>query len=258
MSTTVTLQQTGGIARVQFHSENGIQLLGAAVRAELKRVITSLEHDPGCRVVIFEATGRTFLAGADINELASLTAETARKFARSGQRLFKRIADLPAVTIAAIHGACAGGGCELSLACDYRIAGEAARIGLPEVTLGLIPGWGGSARTQVMLGPAIARRIVLSGELFTAAEACRLGLVHECVPDDQLRTVIDARAAQILKTGPAAIDIVKQMLDAGQSELLDDLLRLEARAFAACYETGEPEEGVGAFLAKRAAQWRTA
>src|SRR6185369_13728257 len=186
MSTTVDLTRQNNVSRVTFRTESGLPLLSSDVRAQLKTAIKDIESDRDCRIVVFSSTAKVFLAGADIHELHALTSRTARKFARDGQRLTQRIADLTAVTIAAIHGACAGGGCELALACDLRIAAANAKIGLPEVSLGLLPGWGGTVRATRLLGPTIAKRMILTGELFQAAEAARIGLVNEVVADDQL------------------------------------------------------------------------
>lgn len=254
MATTVELQQAEGVARVTFQSENGIQLLDATARKQLKSILDKLAKSNN-RIVVFEARGRTFLAGADIQELKALTRATARKYSRAGQRLFQKIADLPALTVAAVHAACVGGGCELALACDVRLAASGARIGLPEVTLGLIPGWGGTARSRVLLGPTAAHRIVLSGELFLASTAQSLGLVHEVIPDEDFRNAVDARIAQWRKAAPRAVSAAKTLLDRATRSALRKELAQEVRAFAACFGTGEPQEGLAAFLEKRTAAW---
>lgn len=259
MSTTVEIKRTEtGVARVVFQSENGVQILSSAVLEQLKSVVKELKGDKTLRVVVFEATGRTFLAGADINEFQELTRKSARRYAREGQRLFQRIAELPAVTIAAIHGACAGGGLELSLACDLRLAAAAAKIGAPEVLLGLIPGWGGTVRATLLFGAAVAKRLILSGELLPGAEAARLGVVDAVFPDAEFRAGIDARIAQHLKAGPAAVAGAKRMIADVYSVELEDLLEMEADQFAHCFASSEPREGVAAFLEKRPAKWGAA
>src|SRR5438105_408868 len=197
MITSVELvRMETGVARVVFRSENGFQILSRAVLDQIKVLLKELKGDKALRVVVFEAKGGTFLAGADLHELKELNRKSARRYAREGQRLFQRIAGLHAVTIAAIHAACAGGGLELSLACDVRLAATGARIGFPEVTLGLVPGWGGTVRSTLLFGPAIARAVILSGELLPAAEAARLGVVDAVCPDDDFRASVDARIAQ--------------------------------------------------------------
>lgn len=256
MSTTVSLSTPRpGVARVAFRSDNGIQILSRAVLAELHGIVKQLKSDKSVRVVVFKAEGRTFMAGADLNELKALDRKSARKYSREGQRVFQRIAELPGVTICAIHAACAGGGCELALACDLRLAGAGARIGLPEVTLGLIPGWGGTVRATLLLGAAAARRVILAGELFPAQAAFELGLVDAVVPDAELSAAVDARIAQFLKAGPAAATRAKRLIGAIHGIELPDLLEIEAEQFAACFTTGEPAEGLAAFLEKRPATW---
>lgn len=258
MSTTVTLDLRDRIARVRFVSDNGIHLLSASVRQELAAALDGLEAKKGVSVVVFESEGRTFLAGADINELRSLSRETAEDWARTVQALMTRIARLPATTIAAIHAACAGGGTELALACDLRLAAESARIGLPETSLGLIPGWGGTVRATRILGPAVARRLILTGELIAAREALRLGLVDAVAPEAGFRAVVDERIEQILTRGLQARAAAKSLIAALEGSDIGIQLQAEARAFAECYSTNEPNEGMRAFLTKRAADWASA
>lgn len=256
MSTTVEMVPSGlGVARVVFRSENGVQILSRNTCGELRTILKGAKADKSLRVVVFEAEGRTFLAGADLKELQALDRKSARRYARDGQRLFQRIADLPAVTICAIHAACAGGGCELALACDLRLAAASARIGLPEVTLGLVPGWGGSVRTTLLLGASAARRLVLSGELLTAPEAAAIGLVDSVHPDDRFRAAVDDRVAQLLKAGPSATRAAKRLIAGADAIDLADLLDVEAEAFARRYATSEPAEGLSAFLEKRPPAW---
>lgn len=258
MSTSVELvRNEAGVSRVVFQSANGIQILSRATLDQLKTVLKALKGDKSLRIVVFEAQGRTFLAGADLTELKELTRKTARRYAKEGQQLFQRIADLPAISIAAIHATCVGGGLELSLACDVRLAAAGAMIGAPEVKLGLLPGWGGTVRSTLLFGAALAKRIILSGEHFPAAEALRMGVVDAVFPDDEFRAGVDARIALLLKPGPSATLAAKRLIGDIYSVELDDLLEMEAHQFADCYTTGEPAEGISAFLEKRTAGWGT-
>lgn len=243
-----------GVARIRFESDNGVQLLSLDVLDQLARVVGQLEEQPP-RVVVLEARGRTFLAGASLHELQALDRRSARRYSRRGQKLFRRIARLPCLTVCAIHAACAGGGCELALACDFRFLAESARIGLPEVTLGLIPGWGGAARALRQLGPLAARRLVLSGELLPASEARLLGLADAVFPDASFADDLANRLTQLLRAAPEAVAVAKQFLAQGPHLDLDDLLLEEARLFSRCYQTREPGEGLAAFLEKRPARW---
>ena len=256
MSTTVELvQNEKGVRRVIFQGDNGIQILSRATLDQLQTALKALKGDKTARIVVFEAQGRTFLAGADLAELKALTRKTARRFAREGQQVFQRIAELPAISIAAVHAACVGGGLELSLACDMRLAAAGARLGAPEVKLGLIPGWGGTVRSTLLGGPANAKRMILTGELISAADAQRLGIVDAVFSDDEFRAGVEARIALLLKAGPQAVVAAKRLIADIYAVELDDLLEMEAHQFAACFSTSEPAEGIAAFLEKRSAAW---
>jgi enoyl-CoA hydratase len=243
------------VARVQFQGKKGIQLLSTQTRQQLAEVVGKLEQAADCRIVVFEAQGRTFIAGADIQELSQLTAETAQSMAREAQQLVRKIENLKAVTISAIHAACAGGGTELSLACDMRMAAESARIGLPEVSLGVIPGWGGTVRATRLFGGAVARRMILTGELFESQEALRLGIVDSVSSDETFRDAVNACIDQVLSKGPQACLTAKRLISDFEGPDIEAQLRAEAQAFAACYTTGETKEGIGAFLEKRQPNW---
>jgi len=255
MSTTVELVRQDETARVRFRNAKGIHILTAETRGQLAEVLEELEQDRTTRVVVFESEGRSFLAGADLKELKSLDSKTALTFAREGQDLMNRIEGLRQVTIAAIHAACAGGGCELALACDLRMAARSARIGLPEVSLGLLPGWGGTVRSVQLLGGAVARRIIFSGELFAAEDAYALGLLDSVIDDDSFRDAVDERVTLLLSRGPNAIRRVKRLIRVLDRRESRKKFRREARRFAACYLSAEPQEGINAFLEKREPLW---
>lgn len=255
MATTASLTIEGQVARITFENPAGVNILDAGARASLADALTQVEARRDLRALVLQAAGRVFLAGADLKELKQLDAAGGLAYAEAGQALANRIEDLPLVTIAAIHAACAGGGCELSLACDLRIAGQGARIGLPETTLGLLPGWGGSVRTVRDLGLARARRIILSAQLFAAAEAHELGLVHRVVPDAELPAAVQAALTELATRGPQALARAKGLLQGLASVERARGLAAEAQAFAACFAGGEPAEGLAAFLEKRPPQW---
>ncbi|MGZ0173408.1 MAG: enoyl-CoA hydratase/isomerase family protein [Planctomycetales bacterium] len=255
MSTKVTLATDGPVARVKLSGEKGIQLLGAATRARLHEVVAEIEQRPEINVVVFEAEGRTFIAGADINELRSFNAETGFENSQEGQALMGRVATLSATTIAAIHAACAGGGTELALACDMRIAAEDAVIGLPETRIGVLPGWGGTVRATRLLGSAAARRLILTGELVPAATALQLGLVDQVVSEEEFRGAIDEQISLVASRGPHARAASKKLIAQFEGPDAEAQFLAESKAFAACYPTGEPELGMAAFLAKTDADW---
>lgn len=256
MSTQVSLAVDGHAARIRFQADNGIQLLGPETRQRLATVLDELEQHADVSAVVFEATGRVFIAGADINELRSLDEASAYQNSRQGQSLMNRVAALSSTTIAAIHGACAGGGCELALACDMRVATQNARIGLPETGIGIIPGWGGTVRAPRLIGSAAARRLILTGELVDARTALQIGLI-DAVADDEaaLRRIVDQRVADILSRGPAARARAKALITEFEGPPADGQFEQEARAFAACYRTQEPYCGMDAFLQKQTPVW---
>ena len=256
MTTQVELSQSGPVARIQLRGEKGIQILSAQTRRRLLKTVAQVAAT-NCSVVIFAAAGRTFIAGASIDELRSLDEAGALRDSRAGQQLMSAIEDLPQTTIAAIHGACAGGGTELVLACDLRFAADGAKIGLPETSIGVLPGWGGTVRATRLLGAAVARRLILTGELIAADEALRVGLVDAIFPAETFDDEVEARIAQLLTRGPQARRRVKHLLRQHATDGVDLTAQYdaEARAFAECYRTGEPLEGMSAFLEKRTAQW---
>lgn len=255
MATRVRVQTEDFLTRICFETENGIHILSDQTRQELARAIQVVNRDASCRVIVFQAQGRTFLAGAELAELRALTPVTASIYATAGQELMSAIAKLRPITICAIHAPCAGGGCELSLACDYRLAAASARIGLPETSLGLIPGWGGTVRATQLFGPAVARRMILSGTLFPASEALQLGLIDQVFPDESFVAEVDKLIAHLLTRGPQAVKRAKKLIGRLSGGGLKKAFRREAAEFAACYETGEPEAGISAFREKRTPTW---
>lgn len=255
MPTNVILDQAGPVARIRFEASNEIHILSADTRALLGQIIGKLDLDPECRVVIFEARGRTFLAGADLAELQGLQQSSAQTFAEVGQELMNQIAALRPVTICAIQAACVGGGCELALACDFRLAAIGARIGLPETSLGVIPGWGGTVRSSLLLGASVARRIILTAELLTADAAHGIGLIDQVFPDEELGQGVDRLVGQLLTRGPQALKRAKRLISQLTRSGFKKALAREARQFGACYASGEPVAGISAFREKRSPAW---
>jgi enoyl-CoA hydratase len=254
--TDVNLEIDGAVARVSFSSTNGIQLLNRDVRTKLAEIIEQLHQTSTVSIVVFEATGQTFIAGADIKELKQLNPATAYESARQGQLLMSRIEQLSATTVVAIHAACAGGGCEMALACDMRLAASRAVIGLPETRIGVIPGWGGTVRAAIVLGNMAARRMILSGELLKAENAMAIGLVDAVFEEDQFRYRVQERIETLLGRGPKARARAKRVLQNLNGGNLDELYEMEAREFAACFETTEPSIGMNAFLEKTKPDWQ--
>jgi enoyl-CoA hydratase len=256
MSTTVEYSTAGPIGRVTFTSPKGVNVISAAFIEQLNAALAKVEADPAVRVVIVTGSGKTFLAGADIAEMAASPPDAGTAYSRRGQECFNRLAGLEqAVTIAAINGAALGGGCEVALACDLRVMARGAKIGTPEVRLGLIPGWGGTQRTVRLLGPARARRLVFTGEAIDAALAQEIGLVNEVTEPDALLPTAEKLASQVLAGGPQAIRLAKRAMLRAEQAALAAGLDAETAAFAEAFAGEEGREGCRAFLEKRPPKW---
>ncbi len=231
--------------------------LNIATVAELESAFRELAADSSIRVVLLTGTGtRAFAAGADIREIATLSAEDGKAFSQRGQAVFRLIETLGKPVIACIRGYALGGGCELAMACSLRIAADDARLGQPEVKLGLIAGYGGTQRLPRLVGRGAALRILLTGEILSAQEALRIGLVDEVVPADDLISHAEALALQIAANAPLAVRKTLRAVDEGLDLPLGVALEREATLFAALCATADKAEGTRAFLEKRTAVWK--
>lgn len=244
--TKVRLQVAVPQATVAFVTETGVNVLSSSVLKETGEAIERIREHAGIRWAVFAAEGKVFLAGADIKEMADFGTSDARGYGLLGQGVFDDLASLPFITVAAINGPAMGGGLELALACDFRIAVKSAKLALPEVTLGLIPGWGGITRLTEIIGPARAKRMFLSGATISAEEGLAIGLIDEIVNSaEDLMPRVTAFCKGFAKASPAAIAAAKRAAADG-----DDLA-----AFADCFANKESREGMAAFLEKRKAAW---
>jgi len=217
--------------------------------ASLLEVYATAEDVRG--VIITGAGDRAFAAGADLTVMKDFDEDEAREWSLLGQRAFSAVEDLPKPVIAGINGFALGGGCELALACDLRIASKEAVLAQPEVTLGIPPGFGASYRLARVVGEGRARELLLTGRQVDAQAAHEIGLVSEVVEgDDLMETALD-RARQLAAHGPAAVGLVKELLQRGPGLHREEAAQLEASSFARAYRTGEPCEGMSAFLEKR-------
>jgi enoyl-CoA hydratase len=231
--------------------------LNAQTVHEIGLAFEAARDDASVRCVILTGAGeKAFVAGADINELAQLTPITGKATSERGQRVFRAIERFPKPVIAAINGFALGGGCELALACHIRIASETAQMGLPEVTLGIIPGYGGTQRMARLLGKGKALELILSGERVGAAEAERIGLVNKVVPADQLMAAAEELGHQIASRGPLAVQAAIEAVMSGSEMPFDEGQFLEATLFGLLASTEDMKEGMAAFLEKRAANFR--
>lgn len=239
------------IARITLHNPPA-NVLNLSVLKELDLVLNELEEDEYVRVVIVTGTGRFFCAGADINELAHLnTVHGGSEFAVHGQSLLNRIERSGKPVLAAINGTCVGGGLELALACHIRVAAAGVMLALPEIKLGLIPGFGGTQRLPRIVGPSKAAEMILTGESLSAEEALRIGLLSRVVPKHELITQVEAIAVSIITHGKTAVEAALHAIRGGIDIPLSEGLAREAELFGRLCVTPDKQEAVQAFLEKR-------
>lgn len=243
----------GGIALVTINRPDKMNALNANVMRELGAVVGTLESDAAVRAVILTGAGeKAFVAGADIAELAKATPVSAREIGRSGQKVLDRIEAFPKPFAAAINGFALGGGCELAMACHVRIASENAKLGTPEVKLGLMCGYGGTQRLPRLVGRGRALEILLTGDMIDAQEAYRIGLVNRVVPKDQLLPETEALVRKMIANAPRSLHYTIDSVNAGADMSLEDALAYETTLFAVLASTADKTEGTQAFLEKRA------
>ena len=244
------------IAYVTVNRPQVLNALNLKTVEELGDCFTNIQNDPEVRVAILTGAGeKSFVAGADINELARQTPVERKEFAFFGQRIFNLIENLGKPVIAAVNGYALGGGCELALACNLRIASENARLGQPEVKLGIMPGYGGSQRLPRLVGKGIALELLLTGEPVTAAEAHRIGLVNHVAPLAELIPTAEAIAKKIISNAPLAVRFTLEAVNHGLEMPQGEGLFLEASLFGLCCATEDMKEGTRAFLEKRPAKF---
>ena len=249
-------EKKGAIAFVRLNRPKVLNALNQQTWKELRTVFEDARDDPEIRGVILTGAGdKAFIAGADIGELAHVTAVEAEQSSSYGQAVLDLIENLGKPVIAAVNGYALGGGCETAMACTIRVAAEHAKFGQPEVTLGLIPGGGGTQRLPRLVGKGRALQLILSGGMIDAQEAHRIGLVNEVVPAGDLLTRAEAILKQIFANAPIAVKFSIEAVNRGLETNLADGLSLEASLFGLCAGTGDKAEGTSAFLAKRAPQF---
>ena len=245
-----------GILTITVDRPKVLNALNAQTVEEIGRAFEAARDDASVKCVILTGGGeKAFVAGADIGELAQMTPITGKLVAEKGQRVFRSIERFPKPVIAAINGFALGGGCELALACHIRIASEKAQLGLPEVTLGIIPGYGGTQRMARLLGKGKALELILTGDRIGAAEAERIGLVNKVVPADQLLGAAEEMGRKIASRGPLAVRGAIEAVMSGSDMPFEEGQFLEATLFGLLASTEDMKEGMTAFLEKRAANF---
>jgi enoyl-CoA hydratase len=250
----VKTEARDGIFYITIDRPRVLNALNAQTVEEIGRAFDEARRDDSVHCVIVTGGGeKAFVAGADINELARMTPLSGKDVSSKGQDVFSAIERFPKPVIAAINGFALGGGCELALACHIRIASEKAQIGLPEVTLGIIPGYGGTQRMARLLGKGKALELICTGDRVNAADAERIGLVNKVVPADQLMSAAEEMARKIASRSPVAVRAAIEAVNSGSDMSLDDGQFLEATLFGLLCATEDMKEGMAAFLEKRQA-----
>lgn len=254
---TLLIERDGAVALVTINRPKVLNALNRQTIDELERAMRGFQHDTDVRAIVLTGAGeKSFVAGADINELAVLSPAEGQRHGRRGQAVFDLIENLGKPVVAAINGFALGGGCELAMACTLRIAADTARLGQPEVNLGIIPGYGGSQRLPRLVGKGRALEILLSGEMVPAQRAYEMGLVNKVVPAADLLAEARKMAAQLAAKAPLAVRYILEAVHHGMELPLSDAQAFEATLFGLVASTDDMKEGTRAFLEKRQATWR--
>ncbi len=246
----------GGIIILTINRPEALNALNADVFVELNKCLDDLERSPILRALIITGAGKAFVAGADIAAMRGMSVAEGEEFGKVGQRTFARISALPVPVVAAINGFALGGGLELALSCDIRFGSDKAKMGMPEVSLGLIPGFGGTQRLPRLIGRGNAMMLLCSGMMIDANEGYHLGLLQKVVPAEQLLEVAVDYCKKIVGMGPNAVATVKKVVNLSADLSLADGLELEAQVFGSLFtQENQSAEGMAAFLEKRKANW---
>ncbi|PLX88230.1 MAG: crotonase [Desulfuromonas sp.] len=251
------LKQYGEVTVITINRPDALNALNPETLKELDETFSEIEANPATKVIMITGAGdKAFVAGGDISVMQPLNPLQARTVARQAQHLFNRIEHSTKIVLAAINGYALGGGCELALACDIRLAADSAKLGQPEINLGIIPGWAGTQRLPRLIGKGKAKELMLTGNMISALQAEKLGLVNKVVPDDKLFDTTLEMAQKIAAKPQVAVRLIKQAVDNGMEMPVDKAIDYEAELFALCFATEDQKEGMAAFLEKREPNWK--
>jgi len=239
------------VALITINRPNVLNALNKDTLNELCKTCAQLNADQGVKVIIITGNGKAFVAGADISEMRDYTPEQAREFTALGHMTMDSIQNAGKPVIAAVNGYALGGGLELALACDIILASETALLGVPEVNLGIIQGFGGTQRLPRLIGKSLAKELIFTGDAVTAKRAYEMGVVNRVFPPDDLLSEAKKMALKIAQKGPIALRLAKRVIDSGYNKELSEGCALEREAFVECFTTSDRKEGMKAFLEKR-------
>ncbi|ABP96141.1 MULTISPECIES: 3-hydroxypropionyl-CoA dehydratase [Metallosphaera] len=248
---TIETKKEGNLFWITLNRPDKLNALNAKLLEELDRAVSQAESDPEIRVIIITGKGKAFCAGADITQFNQLTPAEAWKFSKKGREIMDKIEALSKPTIAMINGYALGGGLELALACDIRIAAEEAQLGLPEINLGIYPGYGGTQRLTRVIGKGRALEMMMTGDRIPGKDAEKYGLVNRVVPLANLEQETRKLAEKIAKKSPISLALIKEVVNRGLDSPLLSGLALESVGWGVVFSTEDKKEGVSAFLEKR-------
>ncbi len=255
MYQTLKTEIREGICTLTLNRPEALNALNLLVYKEINAVLDEIENTNQVKVLIITGEGKAFVAGADIAEMSGMNSEEALPFSLTGQKTFDRLEQMGIPVIAAVNGFALGGGCELAMACDFRVASTKAKFGQPELNLGLIPGYAGTQRLSRLCGLGNALWLILSAEMINAEEALRIGLVQKVVEPETLLETVYAIAAKIASNGSSAAYRAKQVIRQGFQMPFEEAQELEADHFASLFDEETSQEGMKAFLEKRKPNW---
>jgi len=250
------VEKSDKICKISFNRPKALNALNTEVLEELDKLLDEIEKDDQIFVVVFTGEGKAFVAGADIGEMKDKNLIEGKKFAQLGHKVFRKIELLEKPVIAAVNGYALGGGCELAMSCDIRIAGEKAKFGQPEVGLGITPGFGGTQRLSRLVGSAKAKELIFTADTISAQEAEKIGLVNKVVSQEELINETMNMANKITTKGQVAVRFSKNAINRGIETDIDTALDIEINLFGMCFATEDQKEGMKAFTEKRKAEFK--
>src|SRR5574344_3005975 len=245
------IQDNGAVRVIKINNPEALHALNTAILKELDAAFTEVAEDNGILAVVLTGEGRAFVAGADISEMKTMNAIEGKHFGEQGAAVFRKIELLPKPVIAAVNGFALGGGCELAMSCDIRLASTKAKFGQPEVGLGITPGFSGTQRMPRLIGLGKAKELIYTADIIDSAEALRIGLVNRVVEPETLMDEAIKIAAKIASKAPIAIRNSKEAINRGMQTDIDSAIATEANLFGLCFASKDQKEGMNAFFEKR-------